>query len=421
MFSVALSKYSSRYGSTLTETLDADVTTYSYNAKNQLVTAQKVIGGTTKNLSYTYDIAGIRVTNTVDGVTTEYLVDHNQAYAQVVSESDGTNTIVYTFGDDLISQDRNGVLHTFHYDGLGSTRALSTVDAVISDEYNYEAFGEQVSGSGATENSYLYAGEQRDADLGLDYLRARYLDVGVGRFTQQDTWMGKSMNPITLNKYLYANSDPARYVDPSGNMSLAEFGASFAVQATLVTMATASYQNIMTGGDYDLDIGLSDYQIGFILLASMSSSTSSIVSSIKEKWGEEDIVTLHHGTSANRAYKIEASGFKSPDGPFVFLTSDQSTAAYFARQSGVQRPGSKDQLPQSFGVVTFEIPESIAEAYGIGNSSEYSLGGCLGAMTFGIDEEVPNASERCLGHQFIPAFNNNIVTGVISTSVNKFR
>jgi hypothetical protein len=34
------------------------------------------------------------------------------------------------------------------------------VDAVISDEYNYEAFGEQVSGSGSTDNSYLYAGEQ---------------------------------------------------------------------------------------------------------------------------------------------------------------------------------------------------------------------------------------------------------------------
>lgn len=131
-------------GSTLTETLDADVTTYTYNAQNRLVTAQKVVSGVTKLMSYSYDINGIRTTNTVDGVTTEYLVDHNQAYAQVVSESDGTNTIVYTFGDDLISQDRNGVLHTFHYDGLGSTRALSTVDAVISDEYNYEAFGEQV-------------------------------------------------------------------------------------------------------------------------------------------------------------------------------------------------------------------------------------------------------------------------------------
>lgn len=104
-------------GSTLTETLNADVTTYAYDAKNKLVSAEKIVGGVTKNISYSYDIRGIRVSGTVDGVTTNYLVDHNQDYSQVVHETDGTNSVLYTFGGDLISQDRNDAVHTFHYDG----------------------------------------------------------------------------------------------------------------------------------------------------------------------------------------------------------------------------------------------------------------------------------------------------------------
>lgn len=31
-----------------------------------------------------------------------------------------------------------------------------------------------------------------------------------------DTWIGKIENPISLNKYLYAHSDPATFTDPSG-------------------------------------------------------------------------------------------------------------------------------------------------------------------------------------------------------------
>jgi len=43
----------------------------------------------------------------------------------------------------------------------------------------------------------------------------------VGRFTQMDTWMGKGCAPITLNKYIYADANPANGVDPSGNMTIA--------------------------------------------------------------------------------------------------------------------------------------------------------------------------------------------------------
>ena len=115
-----------------------------------------------------------------------------------------------------MSQSRGIADRFYHYDGLGSTRALSDGVGAFTDTYDYEAFGEVLNQTGQTENSYLFTGEQFDSSLNQYYLRARYYDQGVGRFTQMDTWQGNNFDPVTLHKYLYANADPVRYSDPTG-------------------------------------------------------------------------------------------------------------------------------------------------------------------------------------------------------------
>ncbi len=40
----------------------------------------------------------------------------------------------------------------------------------------------------------------------------------MGRFTSRDEWVGDNLNPITLNKYLYANGNPGSYLDPDGRI-----------------------------------------------------------------------------------------------------------------------------------------------------------------------------------------------------------
>jgi hypothetical protein len=42
----------------------------------------------------------------------------------------------------LISQERDGVASHYHYDGQGSTLALTNKESEITDEYAYNAFGE---------------------------------------------------------------------------------------------------------------------------------------------------------------------------------------------------------------------------------------------------------------------------------------
>ena len=56
------------------------------------------------------------------------------------------------------------------------------------------------------------------------YLRARYLNTQTGRFHNMDTYEGRTGEPQTLHKYLYADSNPVSYVDPSGNTSIASIG-----------------------------------------------------------------------------------------------------------------------------------------------------------------------------------------------------
>jgi len=123
---------------------------------------------------------------------------------------------VYTFGADLISQERNGKTYTYLYDGHGSVTALSDESGKITDTYSYDAFGNLLKSKGRTANNYRYCGEQFDSTTGLYYLRARYMDTSTGRFISQDSYAGSVYDPVSLHKYLYANSNPVMYTDPSG-------------------------------------------------------------------------------------------------------------------------------------------------------------------------------------------------------------
>ena len=86
----------------------------------------------------------------------------------------------------------------------------------ITDTYDYDAFGNKINSTGTTPNNMLYRGEELDPDLGLYYLRARYMNPLSGRFMGRDPWGGSKIDPATLHKYLYVGNKPVNYVDPRG-------------------------------------------------------------------------------------------------------------------------------------------------------------------------------------------------------------
>src|SRR5208283_708070 len=100
---------------------------------------------------------------------------------------------------------------------------LTDLNAVVTDNYNYDAFGNLLSSPGPTPNNYLYRGEQYDSDLGLYYLRARYYNPQTGRLLSRDPKDGYIGEPATLHKYLYAGGDPINLIDPRGQGALWDF------------------------------------------------------------------------------------------------------------------------------------------------------------------------------------------------------
>lgn len=54
----------------------------------------------------------------------------------------------------------------------------------------------------------------------LLYLRARFYAPNVGRFSTKDQWGGSSLIPTSYNKFIYAYSNPFRYLDPSGMITI---------------------------------------------------------------------------------------------------------------------------------------------------------------------------------------------------------
>ncbi|ROT98918.1 tandem-95 repeat protein [Marinobacter sp. R17] len=224
-------------GNTLTETEDSQVTRYRYDGRNKLVETTRP--GYTA--SYGYNADGIRTRKTENGATIQFVVDSNRDYAQVLAEvSNGTTDVSYTYGDDLLAQERSGGTTYYLYDGHGSTRALADESSTVTDTYHYDAFGVELASTGDTENGYRYTGEQRDAGLEQYYLRARYYDQGVGRFTQMDTWVGRNSEPVSLHKYLYGNVDPVNRIDPTGKFSLGSFSVASTINGILTTANIAS-------------------------------------------------------------------------------------------------------------------------------------------------------------------------------------
>jgi len=215
-----------------TETYDANGNTltsggkaFAYDFENRLksMTAGSVA------VTLQYDADGNRVAKTVNGVTTQYLVDDlNPTHLpQVVEELvNGSVQRTYAYGKQRISQNQivsNTSTPSFYsYDGGGTVRLLTDSTATVTDTYDYDAWGNQVNTTGSTPNAYLYRGERYDSDLDLYYLRARYFNPVSGRFLSRDPESGRTASPATLHKYDYASADPVNRLDPRGREDMVE-------------------------------------------------------------------------------------------------------------------------------------------------------------------------------------------------------
>jgi len=212
---------------------------YTFDSLDRLISAV----GDGNAVQFQYDGDGARLRKTVNGAAVDYLQDTGAPLPMVLVETQAGQSSRYVYGNDLILlEDPAGDASYYHGDGLGSTRALSNDAAQRTDAYSYDVFGALRTHTGGSSQSFTFAGEQMDDELGLVYLRARHYDPQVGRFISSDSFPGSDLLTQTWNEYSYTQNNPAVFTDPDGHFwnfvagagaGVLEYTVKVAVQNTL--------------------------------------------------------------------------------------------------------------------------------------------------------------------------------------------
>ncbi|MBP0018314.1 MAG: putative Ig domain-containing protein [Cyanobacteria bacterium SBLK] len=227
---------------------------YIWDVENRLQEIKKTNAqGATESVQYEYNALGVRVSSTQNGVTTKYLVDENRPYDQVLEEytTEGANRetqATYTYGLNLLSQERGTDELFYLHDGHSGVRQLTDAIGTVTDTYSYDSYGNLLGTTGTSENNYLYQGEQYDPFAQMQYLRARYYDPDLGRFPSVDPFEGLLDQPMTLHRYLYANANPIMFNDPSGEFASAAPGIDLVLaNAWASTLSAMQYAGATIG------------------------------------------------------------------------------------------------------------------------------------------------------------------------------
>jgi RHS repeat-associated protein len=195
------------------------IKTYAYDAENRLIS----VSDGASNTNYNYNGDGDRISQTVDGVTTSYVIDIATPLTMVLAETTGTETIYYLHGLDLVGQNDGTTTEYFGYDGLGSVRQTLGSSGSVLFAQVFDPYGNLYGSAGMDSTSWGFTGEQTDDYIKLIYLRARWYVPQIGRFSAIDPLYGNLRRAMSLNRWAYVEGNPITRADPTGLISENEF------------------------------------------------------------------------------------------------------------------------------------------------------------------------------------------------------
>ena len=117
---------------------------------------------------------------------------------QAVAEEDtsGLNRLIR--GTELIATNSSAdsARTYYHYasDEMGSTTHIVDETGAVQNRYEYDAWGSITAQEEAVPNRFKLTGQQLDPITQQYYLRARFYNPVIARFTQEDTYRGDWLN-----------------------------------------------------------------------------------------------------------------------------------------------------------------------------------------------------------------------------------
>ena len=353
-------------GNRLSRTTEGRTERYHYNSRNQLteldsaaetvqqeydhagnLTAESHIpqgGSITKRIEYTYDAydrntsvcsagcvqqnhydaEGLRNAVTENGSTTNFVYRNGMLSSEL--DADRNPVRGYVYGNEYISQNNGSSSGYYLNDEQGSIRYLTGSDGSIRNHYRYSAFGESITAEETVPNRLKYNAQMADELTGLYYLRARYYNASLGRFTQEDVIYNDG-----LNLYAYCNSNPVMYSDPSG----------FAKETC----------KSKVGGECDSESGTATINPNDIRFSQSSvNGASEIIDSMKAKGWDGDPIDV----------------VRMPDGNLTTIDNTRVLAARYAEIDVQANVHAFDEvLPQDLDLIErLTTPKGVPQTWG---------------------------------------------------------
>jgi RHS repeat-associated protein len=231
-----------RYGNlTASATSSVGSTAYAYDLADRL---NSITQPDTSTVGFTFDAPGRHATrtsgtgaNTTTLDTYSYIGSSDTVSVDVSTAGTG-NTLkagIDAMGDRLATAASTGfawIVPDLH----GNVAAQCSSAGSVSDVFRYDAYGKLIGTSlpaGSVPSPWRFGGRILESTAGSDTydFGARAYVPDLGTFTSLDSVAGSAQNPLTLNRYLYANANPATLVDPDGHCSLALAGANAQAQS----------------------------------------------------------------------------------------------------------------------------------------------------------------------------------------------
>ncbi len=189
------------------------------------------------DISYTYDMAGVRSSKTVNGTEYRFTTLSGLVTRQ---EWDGNSIdFVYDENNQPLAMKYNGTLFYYVLDLQGDVIALADQNGTLIARYTYDPWGKllKVTPNGwleeqnayylkvAEANPLRYRGYYYDSETGFYYLQSRYYDPEIGRFINADSYASTDATGLlSTNMFAYCENDPVNRNDPTG-----EIWAQFAI------------------------------------------------------------------------------------------------------------------------------------------------------------------------------------------------
>ncbi len=189
--------------------LKDDKAQYTYDAFNRNTKVETFNGNIQINR---YDAEGLRHEMEENGKLVSFIYRGDE----VIAEESQEDKIRYIRTSVLLTSDAESARTYYHYasDEMGSiTHVTDSENEEILNHYEYDAWGNITACEEKVHNRFKFNGQQYDPISQQYYLRARYYNPVIGRFTQEDSY-----NVDGLNLYVYCRNNPVSYVDPSGNI-----------------------------------------------------------------------------------------------------------------------------------------------------------------------------------------------------------